>query len=89
MAIRYFFEGGKIECLQLYKYMLRLAVVVPDHKLAIALFKHQGILHRFYNNVDGSVSAFQKMRDAAEDIGDFNQEIEAYYQAGLTLKRCR
>lgn len=40
MAIRYFFEGGKIECLQLYKYMLRLAVAVPDHKLAIALFKH-------------------------------------------------
>lgn len=47
------------------------------------------MLHRFYNNVDGSVSAFQKMRDAAEDISDFNQEIEAYYQAGLTLKRCR
>jgi len=27
------------------------------------------------------------MRDAAEDIGDYNSEIDAYYEAGVTLQK--
>ena len=35
MAVKYFFDGAKTECLLTVQYMLRLSTVVPDHKLSI------------------------------------------------------
>jgi tetratricopeptide (TPR) repeat protein len=87
LAMKFFFAEKENECLVVFKYMLRLSTIVPDHKATIALFNHQGLLHTFYGNLSGALLSFQKMRDAAEDIHDFVQEIDAYYKAGLTLKR--
>jgi tetratricopeptide (TPR) repeat protein len=72
LAMKSFFENMKNEALNLCKYMLRLSTLVPDHRLT---------------KLSGALLSFQKMRDAAEDIHDFVQEIDAYYKAGLTLKR--
>jgi len=37
----------------------------------------------------GAIRSFEKIRDAAEDIGDCFKEVTAYYQVGLTLKRMK
>jgi tetratricopeptide (TPR) repeat protein len=44
-------------------------------------------MHRYCSNMQGALFSFEKMRDSAEEMGDFHREIEAYYQAGLTLKQ--
>jgi hypothetical protein len=69
------------------QYMLRLSTVVPDHKISIALFCQQGMLHRFFDNEYGAIRSFQRMRDVAEDIRDSDSEIEAYEQLAISLKK--
>jgi hypothetical protein len=77
-----FMENEKVECLLVLVYMQRLASQVPDHKLCIALFRHQGIFCRNIQNYEGSLRSFQRMRDAAEDCGDHLSEMEAYLNVG-------
>jgi tetratricopeptide (TPR) repeat protein len=50
LAMKFFFAEKENECLVVFKYMLRLSTIVPDHKATIALFNHQGLLHTFYGN---------------------------------------
>ena len=45
-AMKCFMENEKVECLLVLIYMERLASQVPDHKLCIALFRHQGVFCR-------------------------------------------
>lgn len=58
LALRYFFDKLPIECLLVFKYMLRLSTSVPDHRLTIALFKQQGMLHSYMANYVGAVKSF-------------------------------
>lgn len=78
-AFKYFNENLRTESLVVLKYMLRLSTAVPDHKVSIALFHQQGLLHRFMGNPLGAIRSFEKIRDAAEDIGDCFKEVTAYY----------
>lgn len=87
LGLKFFFENKKNSTLNLFKYMLRLATIVPDHKLAIALFKYQGALLSYYGNLEGALRSYQKMRDTAEDIADFSSEIDAYHEAGNILMK--
>jgi tetratricopeptide (TPR) repeat protein len=56
----------------------KIIAKVPDHKLALAVFEHQGLVSQHFQNWVGSIKAFQRMRDVAEDCEDRQQEMKAY-----------
>ena len=72
------------ELLHAVKEMTLLACCVPDYTLACRLFEHQGLCYISLKNYQGGVVSFQKMRDAAEESNDHQNEMKAY----LLLGRC-
>lgn len=62
-----FHTGKTTEVLIAIHECCKIAVILPDHRLALYLFELQGKLNLYFKNYNGSIKAFERMRDVAED----------------------
>lgn len=76
----------QMETLIAMKYACKLAVRIPDYKLSMELFEHQGVLNKAINNFTGAIRSFQRMRDVAEECTDREYEMKSYLHLGETLQ---
>ena len=67
------------------KEMQKLACFVPDKKLAVKIYEHQGICNLSIGNYAGALKSFEKMRDIAEDAKFAKSEMAAYNLIGRTF----
>lgn len=67
------------EALSLIKYLLRLFVLAPEYKLLlIKLIELQGKLNYAFENYEGALKAFERVRDIAQDIQNHKIEKDSY-----------
>ena len=89
-AEKYFHELDRIdrrtEIQKIMQLAIRMANIVPDHKISARLYEHQGVLNSAWQNYPCAVRAFLKMKDVAEDVSDFETMMRAYLHLGRTLQ---
>lgn len=75
------------EALVMIQSMLRLLVLAPEcNKLLIQMLVLQGKVNHQYENYQGALKSFQKIRDIAQDVEDHAIEKESYALMAKSLK---
>lgn len=70
MAEKCYFDNERAEVFLIFRELIRMALLVPDHLIAMAAYEHLGLFCMYTSNLTGAIRAFQKMRDVAEDCGE-------------------
>lgn len=69
------YKKGCIDCLNL---TIRSTLAIPDLPLLKHTLKLLGFLYIFFNKIKYAVATFERLRDVAEEDGDFGGVMFAY-----------